>query len=292
MSSLRAGGDERGPEAFEDRRRRLGPLRVALHADQPAVGISRLHPLDQLARIFMVGHGRDAQPRRQAIRRDGLVVKAVDLEVARVAQDRGQARAIGQLEMVAGHRRGRVGGALVPVEVLHQRAPGEDVDGLQAAADAEDRHLRRQRRPEGLVLQRVAPGLGGTCPGWCLAVAARIDVRPAGEEQSVHGGERLPALGRRCPFIKRHRHRSGPLQRLQVAPVLEPRHLRVARGFRIGEGSDDAGPIHVPIVARQAIGPLTWGATAAHSTRHDIAAAAISVHDRWEAHGGKGPIDQ
>ena len=83
----------------------------------------------------------------------------------------------------------------MPLEVLDQRAAGEDIDRLQATADAEDRYPRLERRAECLVLQRVALRFGGPGPGRWLAVAGGVDIGTAGEQQPIHGGHGLRPVG-------------------------------------------------------------------------------------------------
>jgi hypothetical protein len=77
-------------------------------------------------------------------------------------------------------------------EVLDERASEGDVEDLDPAAHAEDRKPALERALRELELERVPAGLGrGEVVGRLLAVAARVDVAAAAEEDPVARVERV-----------------------------------------------------------------------------------------------------
>ena len=82
-------------------------------------------------------------------------------------------------------------GSLVAVDVLEERAAGERVDGLEAAAHAEDGEAAFLRGGPCRVLEGVAVELDGRRSAVWSAVALRVQVGAAADEKAIHGRERL-----------------------------------------------------------------------------------------------------
>ena len=99
----------------------------------------------------LLGPGVGDEPRREVRRPDGLVVVRVDAQDAAAGvgreQDPGQPRARRDAERMGLRRAGAPARALVPVDVLEERAARERVDRLEAAAQAEHRQRRAPPRP-------------------------------------------------------------------------------------------------------------------------------------------------
>jgi hypothetical protein len=75
-------------------------------------------------------------------------------------------------------------------EILVQGAAAGHVDQLHPAADTEDRQPVSQRGREQLQLRLVALGVDAAGPGVRLgAVAGRVDVAAAGEDQPVQAAQ-------------------------------------------------------------------------------------------------------
>ena len=124
--------------------------------------------------------GKDFQPPTQGF--DGLVVRAVDRE-ARAVQRTQQSRCgMDNVQMVAAAHLG------VAQNVLVQRAAEIDVEELQAAADADDGLSLTQKFVNKRKLTPVT-----RCVDICravdlLAIKARVNVAPAGQQKEM----RLP----------------------------------------------------------------------------------------------------
>lgn len=124
--------------------------------------------------------GKDLQPLTQGF--DGLMVRAVDRE-ARAVQRTQQSRCgMDNVQMVATAHLG------VAQNVLVQRAAEIDVEELQAAADADDGLSRAQKFVNKSKLTPVT-----RCVDICravdlLAIKARVNVAPAGQQKEI----RLP----------------------------------------------------------------------------------------------------
>ena len=124
--------------------------------------------------------GKDFQPPTQGF--DGLVVRAVDRE-ARAVQRTQQSRCgMDNVQMVAAAHLG------VAQNVLVQRAAEIDVEELQAAADADDGLSLTQKFVNKRKLTPVT-----RCVDICravdlLAIKARVNVAPAGQQKEI----RLP----------------------------------------------------------------------------------------------------
>ena len=81
-------------------------------------------------------------------------------------------------------------------QVLVERAAAGDVEHLHPAADAEQRHVALERAPRQRELEAVALGPGALRLGVRLgAVAGRVDVGAAGEDQPVEQVEQPVGIG-------------------------------------------------------------------------------------------------
>jgi hypothetical protein len=88
-------------------------------------------------------------------------------------------------------------------DVLDERAAGGDVEDLGAAADGEERQIAVERRGGERQFDAVAFGVDLHCRvARRLAVAGRIDVHAAGEQEAVAFGERgRRTFGRRIQLV-------------------------------------------------------------------------------------------
>ena len=121
--------------------------------------------------------GKDLQPLTQGF--DGLMVGAVDRE-ARAVQRTQQSRCgMDNVQMVAAAHLG------VAQNVLVQRAAERDVEELQAAADADDGLSRAQKFVNKSKLTPVTRFIDIGRAVDLLAIKARVNVAPAGEQQKV-----------------------------------------------------------------------------------------------------------
>ena len=124
--------------------------------------------------------GKDFQPPTQGF--DGLVVRAVDRE-ARAVQRTQQSRCgMDNVQMVAAAHLG------VAQNVLVQRAAEIDVEELQAAADADDGLSRAQKFVNERKLAFVTRFIDISRAVDLLAIKARVNVAPAGQQKEI----RLP----------------------------------------------------------------------------------------------------
>ena len=114
----------------------------------------------------------------------GLVVEGVDLERPR-ARDAREQRAGDDADRVPGLGGGRR--LAMVVDVLVQRAAARDVQGLEAAADAEQRQPARVGPAHERDLGRVDDAVGRpqVLVAVGRAVLERVEVGPAGEAQAV-----------------------------------------------------------------------------------------------------------
>ena len=124
--------------------------------------------------------GKDLQPLTQGF--DGLMVGAVDRE-ARTVQRTQQSRCgMDNVQMVAAAHLG------VAQNVLVQRAAEIDVEELQAAADADDGLSRTQKFVNKSKLAPVTRCVDISRAVDLLAIKARVNVAPAGQQKEI----RLP----------------------------------------------------------------------------------------------------
>ena len=124
--------------------------------------------------------GKDFQPPTQGF--DGLVVRAVDRE-ARAVQRTQQSRCgMDNVQMVAAAHLG------VAQNVLVQRAAEIDVEELQAAADADDGLSRAQKFVNERKLAFGTRFIDISRAVDLLAIKARVNVAPAGQQKEI----RLP----------------------------------------------------------------------------------------------------
>ena len=130
--------------------------------------------------------GKDLQPLTQ--RSDSLVVRAVDREARAVQRAQQARRGMNDVQTVAAAH------LIVTFNMLTQRAAERDVEELQAAADADDGLSRAQKFVNKSKLTPVT-----RCVDICravdlLAIKARLNVAPAGEQQKVCVLRRFRAL--------------------------------------------------------------------------------------------------
>ena len=124
--------------------------------------------------------GKDFQPPTQGF--DGLVVRAVDRE-ARAVQRTQQSRCgMDNVQMVAAAHLG------VAQNVMVQRAAEIDVEELQAAADADNGLSRAQKFVNERKLAFVTRFIDISRAVDLLAIKARVNVAPAGQQKEI----RLP----------------------------------------------------------------------------------------------------
>ena len=146
-------------------------LRVPLHADAERARSARSMAFDDA-----VGAPSADATSPSPSRADRLMVPAVD---AAACTRRRRSRPSAACEPRAGHDRDVVRDGVLRFvdavrqigrhrrrDVLHQRAAGGDVQHLRAAADREERHVRRHRAAREIDLELVAPGLGIVDLGW------------------------------------------------------------------------------------------------------------------------------
>src|SRR5437870_9473380 len=107
----------------------------------------------------------------------------------------------------------RAGGVFV--DVLHQAAAGEDVDRLQATTDPKDRHPALDGGAEGFLVEDVASRVDHGPRVTGLAVAGRINVLAAAQDEAVHGIERGAALRLGGALVERDGFTAVPLDRLE-----------------------------------------------------------------------------
>ena len=146
-----------------------------------------------------------------------LVMERVDRQRPAAGQ-RGEARVAGDgdgVELLAGRR-----DLPVPVDVLVQRPAADHVDGLGAAADAEQR-ASRARRPRGRArARRRRDRIGRAEPRVALArpVGERVEIGAAGEHEPVEPVEQ----GDGDVGIVRRQHDRQPARGLDRAQIGRP----------------------------------------------------------------------
>src|SRR5581483_5166596 len=161
---------------------------MPLHADQKT-GARSFDAFDQSVRGIGCG------PQTGGQRLDALVVHAVDLYLF-AAEQFGEVRSLVHTNWVRQIiARVLVGGGKVIVlngfgtlggDVLVETTAAGDVDGLNAAADAEDGFTVRQRPADQQQLRPVAGRVGAVAQLVArLAVVGRIDIDAAGQEHAV-----------------------------------------------------------------------------------------------------------
>jgi hypothetical protein len=161
---------------------------------------------------------------------------------------------------------GPVGLADVPGHVLEQTSAGEDVDGLEATADADDRDapgLRCGPRPG---LQLVTIGLDVPRATVRLTVANRIDVCSARQQQPVHRCQRLAPGGLVARRIEGDGLAPVAADRVEVELVLARGQVRLGLSGGDGQGHDDLGSIHRPRIASRDDGRVAAVRAGASST--------------------------
>ena len=124
--------------------------------------------------------GKDLQPLTQ--RSDSLVVCAVDREARAVQRTQQPRRGMDNVQMVAAAHLG------VAPNVLVQRTAEIDVEELQAAADADDGLSRAQKFVNKSKLAPVTRFIDIGRAVDLLAIKARVNVAPAGQQKEI----RLP----------------------------------------------------------------------------------------------------
>ena len=171
MLPEQSGQELRPIDGLAARERATQTLRVPLHGKDG----QRLMR-DRLDRA--VGSaGKDLQPLTQ--RSDSLVVRAVDCEARAVQRAQQARRGMNDVQTVAAAHLG------VAQNVLVQRAVEIDVEELQAAADADDGLSRAQKFVNKSKLTPVT-----RCVDICravdlLAIKARVNVAPAGQQEKI-----------------------------------------------------------------------------------------------------------
>ena len=129
--------------------------------------------------------------------------------------------------------------SLVAVDVLEERASGERVDRLEPAADAEDGDAARLRDGPCLVFERIAIELDGDRPSVGTAVALRMEVGAAADEESVHRGERFIPGGRLGRRVEDDRFAAVALDRGHVQGVAAGSELGLRLPIRDSDGDHD-----------------------------------------------------
>ena len=136
-------------------------------------------------------------------------------------------------------------------DVLEERPPGEDVDRLEPAADAEDRHPALAGDGPGPRLELVAIRFDVLRAAVRLAVALRVEVRAARHQQPVHRPERglagRPVDGR----IERDRLTTVAGDPVEIELVLARGDVRLDLPGGDGERDDDAWTVHGRRIARR-----------------------------------------
>ena len=211
------------------------------------------HPqLDRLGQLIDGGDAAHDQPVAEPL--DTLMVVRLGGVHELAGGPRGE-RALGQQDVVLGSvERARDAPVLVMTvalrQVLHERAAAGDVDQLHATTDAEHRQLSLDRSAcqchlEGVALRHGPARLGMRLP----AVAARIDVGAAGEDQAVDQLEHLVGVARQLGVGREHRDEpTGALHGVDVV-ARQQRRLLVphAPTGALDRGADaDHGPFHAP----------------------------------------------
>ena len=121
--------------------------------------------------------GKNLQPLAQGF--DGLMVGAVDRKARAVQRTQQPRRSMNDVQTVAAAHLG------VAQNVLVQRAAEIDVEELQAAADTDDGLPRAQKFVNKRKLTPVTRCVDIGRAVDLLAIKARVNVAPAGEQQKV-----------------------------------------------------------------------------------------------------------
>ena len=132
----------------------------------------------------------------------------------------------GQPEKVLLRRPVPVAGPRVPLDVLEDRPAREDVDRLEPAADPEHRQAPHLGRGPGLGLELVAVGLDVSRAVDRLAVARRVDVGAAREEEPVHRREGSGADAGVGGRVEDERRGAVARHAIRVEAVLALGHVR------------------------------------------------------------------
>ena len=121
--------------------------------------------------------GEDLQPISQGF--DSLMVRAVDCEARAVQRAQQARRGMNDVQTIAAAHLG------VAPNVLVQRAAEIDVEELQAAADADGGLSRTQKFVNKRKLAPVTRCFDIGRAADLLAIKARVNVAPAGQQQKV-----------------------------------------------------------------------------------------------------------
>ena len=124
--------------------------------------------------------GEDLQPISQGF--DSLMVRAVDCEARAVQRTQQPRRSMNDVQTVT------VVYLIVTFNMLTQRAAEIDVEELQAAADADDGLSRTQKFVNKRKLAPVTRCVDISRAVDLLAIKARVNVAPAGQQKEI----RLP----------------------------------------------------------------------------------------------------
>ena len=161
-----------------------------------------------------------------------------------MAEDRFEPRSLLHLDRVLREDAERLAVALVPDlvgKVLDEVTAAEDIEELEAAADRERRQIALERGLEQRELAGIAVGLRRVGRGMTVgAVAGRVDVDPAREDDPVEDVERL--LDRLVARRDDERPPAGLLDRLDVVERDERRRQlprTPLRGLGVGGDADD-----------------------------------------------------
>jgi len=235
---------------------------------------------------------------------DALTAQRVDDDPLAAEQRREETvRAQPQLltRLVAARGRFRLVGAVVDatfdaVELLMQRPAEGDVDLLDAAAEAEDRHAARDGAPDQRQQRGVAGRIGAVALGLgTTGVVVRLDVRgTAGEQQPVELVEhvvRIDAPAERRDQQGQPARRIGDGGDVLLADAEERkalRHLAAAADADDGRRRGGRGdPVHGAVLSGS-VGPVsTRAGTEPHSTSP---AAGPSDGEDAPAMDDKGPV--
>ncbi len=125
--------------------------------------------------------------------------------------------------------------------VLDQAAAREDVDGLQAAADAEDGHGPSLGFGPAPRVQLVARGVQVCRAGHRLVVKGGVDIGAAGQQQPGHLPEEPVACRRRRGRGDENGVAAVVPDRVRVQLGLVPGEGRVRRTGGVGGSDDDQG---------------------------------------------------
>ena len=137
--------------------------------------------------------GEDLQPISQGF--DSLMVRAVDCEARAVQRAQQARRGMNDVQTIAAAHLG------VAPNVLVQRAAERDVEELQAAADADDGLSRAQKFVNKRKLTPVTRCVDIGRAVDLLAIKARVNVAPAGQQKEI----RLPGRFRASCADERER---------------------------------------------------------------------------------------